>query len=105
MRVDDPSKVSDHPVEGTSLERKLKIVNKLGLHARPAALFVQTSNQFECDIWVKKGKQKVNGKSIMGLMMLAAGPGTLLILTAEGRDAVKALNELERLIKNKFGEE
>lgn len=94
------------PASGKSaLERKLKIVNKLGLHARPAALFVQTSNQFECEIWVKKGKQSVNGKSIMGLMMLAAGPGSALTLTAEGSDAEKALDALERLLKNKFGEE
>jgi len=91
--------------EKSVLERKLKVLNKLGLHARPAALFVQTANQFECDIWVKKGKQSVNGKSIMGLMMLAAGPGSNLILTAEGRDAEKALEALERLVKNKFGEE
>jgi phosphocarrier protein len=87
------------------LERKIRITNKLGLHARPAALFVQTANQFECEIWVRKGKQKVNGKSIMGLMMLAAGPGSTLVITAEGKDAVRALSELERLIRKKFGEE
>lgn len=87
------------------IERKIKVTNKLGLHARPAALFVQTANQFECDIWVRKGKQQVNGKSIMGLMMLAAGPGSVLTLAAEGTDAAKALDSLERLFKNKFGEE
>jgi phosphocarrier protein len=87
------------------LERKIKVINKLGLHARPAALFVQTANQFDCDISVRKGKQQVNGKSIMGLMMLAAGPGSTLTLSTEGADAVKALDALERLFKNKFGEE
>jgi len=83
----------------------VKVINKLGLHARPAALFVQTANQFTCDIEVKKGKQTVNGKSIMGLMMLAAGPGSKLILLANGEDAKKALDALERLFKSKFGEE
>jgi len=87
------------------VEKKVKVINKLGVHARPAALFVQTANQFESDIWVKKGKQKVNGKSIMGLMMLAAGPGSQIILTAEGKDAEAAVEALERLFLNKFGEE
>ena len=86
-------------------ERRVKVLNKLGLHARPAALFVQTANQFMCDIEVKKGKQSVNGKSIMGLMMLAAGPGSKLVLLAHGEDAKKALDALERLFKSKFGEE
>jgi phosphocarrier protein HPr len=89
----------------TRLERKVRILNKLGMHARPAALFVQTANQFEADISVRKGKQTVNGKSIMGLMMLAAGPNTQIVLIAEGRDAEEALNALERLFLNKFGEE
>jgi len=57
-------------------EKKIVIRNKLGLHARPAALFVRTANRFQCEIMLHKGKQKVNGKSIMGVMMLAAGPGS-----------------------------
>jgi len=87
------------------IEKKVKVINKLGMHARPAALFVQTANQFESEIWVKKGKQRINGKSIMGLMMLAAGPGSQLTLIVEGSDANEAAEVLERLFANKFGEE
>ena len=81
------------------------VSNKLGIHARPAALFVKTANRFDCDIFVEKDGEKVNGKSIMGLMMLAAGPGSKLIVHAEGRDASQALSEIETLIKRKFDEE
>jgi len=87
------------------IEKKVKVLNKLGMHARPAALFVQTANQFESEIWVRKGKQKINGKSIMGLMMLAAGPGSQLTLIIEGSDANEAIETLERLFASKFGEE
>ncbi|HYT59393.1 MAG TPA: HPr family phosphocarrier protein [Haliangiales bacterium] len=83
----------------------MTIVNKLGIHARPAAMFVKTANRFECDIYVEKDGEKVNGKSIMGLMMLAAGPGSKLSVHAEGADAAKALNELEALLNRKFDEE
>jgi len=85
--------------------REMTIVNKLGIHARPAAMFVKTANRFECDIFVEKDGEKVNGKSIMGLMMLAAGPGSKLSVQAEGEDAAKALNELEALLKRKFDED
>jgi phosphocarrier protein HPr len=85
--------------------REMTIVNKLGIHARPAAMFVKTANRFECDIFVEKDGEKVNGKSIMGLMMLAAGPGSKLSVQAEGEDATKALNELEALFKRKFDED
>ena len=85
--------------------REMTIVNKLGIHARPAAMFVKTANRFECDIFVEKDGEKVNGKSIMGLMMLAAGPGSRLILHAEGGDAAHAAVELEALVKRKFDEE
>lgn len=99
----------DDPMESVSKsmkqERKVRILNKLGMHARPAALFVQTANQFESDISVRKGKQTVNGKSIMGLMMLAAGPNSQMVIVAEGADAEAALDALERLFMNKFGEE
>ena len=81
------------------------VCNKLGIHARPAALFVKTANRFICDIFVEKDGDKVNGKSIMGLMMLAAGQGTMLVLSAEGADADKALQELELLIETRFDEE
>src|SRR5436190_8169242 len=81
------------------------VVNKLGIHARPAALFVKTANRFTCEIFVEKDGEKVNGKSIMGLMMLAAGPGSKLTVHAQGHDASQALAELETLIQRKFDEE
>ena len=68
-------------------------------------MFVKTANRFECDVFVEKDGEKVNGKSIMGLMMLAAGPGSKLSVHAEGEDAARALNELEALLKRKFDEE
>ena len=80
------------------VEKKITIKNKLGLHARPAALFVQIANKFDCDISVKKGKQKVNGKSIMGIMMLAAGKGDTIHIKANGEGANKAVSELEDLL-------
>lgn len=87
------------------ITKELIVVNKLGIHARPAALFVKTANRFDCEIFVEKDGEKVNGKSIMGLMMLAAGPGSRLIIQAEGHDAAKAVVEIELLIKRKFDEE
>ncbi len=87
------------------MTRDFVVLNKLGIHARPAAMFVKTANRFSCDIFVEKDGEKVNGKSIMGLMMLAAGPGSKLKIHAEGQDASAALTELETLIKRKFDEE
>ena len=87
------------------ITRELTIINKLGVHARPAALFVKIANRYECEISVEKDGEKVNGKSIMGLMMLAAGPGSKLIVHAIGPDASKALVEIENLLKRKFDEE
>jgi phosphocarrier protein HPr len=84
---------------------ELTVVNKLGIHARPAALFVKTANRFACDIFVEKDGEKINGKSIMGLMMLAAGQGSILIIIAEGSDAEAAVHELESLFLRKFDEE
>ena len=81
-----------------------KIVNKLGLHARPAALFVKTSNRFEAEILVEKDGEQVNGKSIMGLMMLAAAKGTKVKFIATGEDAPQMLTELEQLFARKFDE-
>lgn len=81
------------------------VSNKLGIHARPAAMFVKTANRFSCDIFVEKDGEMVNGKSIMGLMMLAAGPGSRLTVHAQGQDAQQALTELEGLIQRKFDEE
>ncbi len=80
-------------------------MNKLGIHARPAAMFVRTANKFECQVYVEKDGERVNGKSIMGLMMLAAGPGSKLLIHAEGEDVAKAVAEIEALLKRKFDEE
>jgi len=85
--------------------KELTVVNKLGIHARPAALFVKTANRFTCDVHVEKDGEKVNGKSIMGLMMLAAGPGSKLTVLANGTDAQAAIGEIEALLKRKFDED
>ena len=87
------------------LTKDFVVSNKLGVHARPAAMFVKVANRFECDIFVEKDGEVINGKSIMGLMMLAAGPGSKLTVHAIGADASKALAEIESLIKRKFDEE
>jgi len=91
--------------DGEFLTKELTIANKLGIHARPAALFVKTANRFACDIFVEKDGEKINGKSIMGLMMLAAGPGSKLTLHVRGADALLAIAEIEALIKRKFDED
>ena len=85
--------------------KELIVINKLGLHARPSAMFVKTASRFKCEVWVEKDGERVNGKSIMGLMMLAAGPGSKLKIHADGNDASQALVELETLLKRKFDEE
>jgi len=85
--------------------KDLTIENRNGLHARPAALFVKTSSRFRSEVWVEKDGERVNGKSIMGLMMLAAGKGSVLRVTAEGDDATTVMSELEQLIRTRFGEE
>lgn len=91
--------------DGSSMTKDFLVSNKLGIHARPAAMFVKTANRFSCEIFVEKDGEKVNGKSIMGLMMLAAGPGSTLTIHAQGHDAPQALAELEMLIERKFDEE
>ncbi len=87
------------------LTKELVVLNKAGIHARPAAMFVKTANRFACDIFVEKDGEKINGKSIMGLMMLAAGPGSKVTLHIKGTDAPAALAELEALVQRKFDEE
>jgi phosphocarrier protein HPr len=88
-----------------TLEKEITIINRLGLHARPAAMFVRIASRYRSEIWVEKEGEKINGKSIMGLMMLAAGQGSKLLISCEGPDADKALAELEDLIQKKFNEE
>jgi phosphocarrier protein len=94
-------KATDHP----EITKDLVVTNKLGVHARPAALFVKTANRFDCEVLVEKDGETVNGKSIMGMMMLAAGPGSKLHVRAKGQDAAQAVVELEALLKRKFDED
>ncbi len=84
--------------------QRIKIVNKLGLHARASAKFVTLATEFKSDIYLKRDTQQVNGKSIMGIMMLAAPKGTEIELCAEGADASKALKALSELVGDFFGE-
>jgi phosphocarrier protein len=85
-------------------ERTICIRNRLGLHARASARFVATANRFASEIILVKGDVEVNGKSIMGIMMLAASQGTELILRAEGSDAEQAVEAIESLVNDHFGE-
>lgn len=87
------------------LQKRVVVKNKLGLHARPAALFVQTASKFRSDVFLEKDAHEVNGKSIMGVMMLAAEMGSTLLLTVKGDDEEKALGELIELFETKFNEE
>jgi phosphotransferase system HPr (HPr) family protein len=86
-------------------KKDFTILNKLGIHARPAAQFVKTANRFQSDIFVEKDGEEVDGKSIMGLMMLAAGHGSVISVTADGVDADAALDAIADLINRKFEED
>ena len=85
-------------------QREVEIVNKLGLHARASAKLTQLAGSFECEIWLSRSGRRVNAKSIMGVMMLAAGIGSTVKIEAEGKDADKALAALLQLIRDRFGE-
>ena len=87
---------------GQKIEKEITIINRLGLHARPAAMFVRIASRYRSEVWVEKEGEQINGKSIMGLMMLAAGQGSKLLIRCEGPDADKAMEELEELIRQKF---
>lgn len=88
------------------IERVFTVNNRLGLHARPSAMFVKLCSGFKCEVWVEKDGEQVNGKSIMGLMMLAAGQGSELKVICEGDGAGDALSQIESLVVNrKFDEE
>ena len=93
------------PGTDEKVEKEITIVNRLGLHARPAAMFVRIVSRFRCEIWVAKEGEEINGKSIMGLMMLAAGQGSKLRVRAVGPDAAEAVKEIEELIQSRFNEE
>ena len=82
------------------IKKELIVKNKQGLHARPAAVFVQIANKFDSRITVRNDEEEVNGKSIMGILMLGAEKGSLIVVEADGEDAVAAMEELERLISS-----
>ena len=87
-----------------SISKNLEIINKLGMHARAAAQFVQLASNFNSHIEIEKDNQRVNGKSIMGVMMLAASKGSIVTLCADGEDEEDSINKLEDLINNRFNE-
>src|SRR5277367_788030 len=97
--------VAKNKESGASMVKDLIVGNKLGLHARPAAMFVRVANRFSSDILVEKDGEEINGKSIMGLMLLAAGCGSRLKVPVTGSDASEMIKALEELIARKFDEE
>ena len=95
---------SDASPAGQQLVKELVVQNKLGIHARPAAMIVRITNRYKAEVFVEKDEEQVNGKSIMGLMMLAAGNGSKVKFIATGEDAPQMLGELELLFARKFDE-
>ncbi|MDB6094548.1 MAG: Phosphotransferase system, phosphocarrier protein HPr [Verrucomicrobia bacterium] len=95
---------SDATPAPSQLVKELLVQNKMGIHARPAAMIVRITNRFKADVFVEKDDEQVNGKSIMGLMMLAAGKGSKVKFLATGADAQPMLDELEQLFSRKFDE-
>ena len=107
MTDDDvsPENVPRPGVPPGAISRELLIINKRGLHARASAKFVQTVEHFNADVWVTRGSETVGGTSIMGLMMLAAGPGTTITVSVSGPEADAALAAICELVESKFNEE
>ena len=87
------------------IHKELHIINRLGLHARAAAKFVNTAHRFASSVQVERNGQRVNGKSIMGVMMLAASMGSQIVLLVDGEDEAEAVDALEQLVADRFGEE
>lgn len=87
-----------------SVSRVVTVKNQLGIHARPSAQFVKLASTFQCDVWIEKDEETINGKSIMGLLMLAAGPGSVLRIICSGEGSDRALEQLVALVDGKFGE-
>ncbi len=85
-------------------QREVEIVNKLGLHARASARLSQVAGSFQSEVWLTRNGRRVNAKSIMGVMMLAAAKGATVLIETEGADEVAAMNALEALVANRFGE-
>jgi phosphocarrier protein len=98
------SESSDPSTTSGPLSRELVVQNKMGIHARPAAMIVRVTNKFKADVMVEKDDEQVNGKSIMGLMMLAAGKGSKVRFNVTGDDGNAMLDELEALFARKFDE-
>ena len=86
------------------ISREVTICNKLGLHARAASKLVNCASRFASEIWLQRGEREINGKSIMGVLTLAAGRGTQITVHADGQDETQALEEIEKLIQDRFGE-
>ena len=93
-----------NPPTGDSVERTLLVQNKMGIHARPAAMIVRLTSKFKGEVFFEKDDEQVNGKSIMGLMMLAAGRGSQIRVSASGPEADQLLKDLETLFERKFDE-
>ena len=107
MSDDDaaPEEVVGPSVPPDAVSRELPIINKRGLHARASAKFVQMVERFNAEVWVTKGGETVGGTSIMGLMMLSAGPGTSITVSAIGPEAEAAITAITELVGSKFNEE
>lgn len=101
---DKPESKRSGRFSANQVEKEIAMVNRFGLHARPAARFVQVANRFRSDVWVAKDGTEVNGKSILGLIILGAGQGSRLRIRIEGPDAPEAMREIERLIQSWFDE-
>ena len=100
-----PANDAGTAVPSGAVSRELLIINKRGLHARASAKFVQAVERFNAQVWVTRGGETVGGTSIMGLMMLSAGPGTTIVVSATGAQAEAAVAALAELVGNKFNEE
>jgi phosphocarrier protein HPr len=106
MSDDAPSPEQPGPnIAPDAIARELPIINKRGLHARASAKFVQMVERFNADVWVTRNGETVGGTSIMGLMMLAAGPGTSIVVSAAGPEAQQAIDAIAELVAGKFNEE
>lgn len=107
MSDEAPSPANDAGpgIPSGAISREIPIINKRGLHARASAKFVQMVERFDAEVWVTRGGETVGGTSIMGLMMLSAGPGTTIVISAAGPEAQAALDAITALVADKFNEE
>ena len=101
----EPAGIPNEKRPPPDVTRVLEICNRRGLHARASAKFVMTVEQYDAEVWVSRGSERVGGTSIMGLMMLAAGPGSVISLEAEGPEGPEAIEALVALVESGFGEE